>query len=269
MASEATMPSRVEWMGQSGNGSSDRGHCRRWRADVAAKHRDYAHHRDPALRRELVEAHIGLACRLAVRFAGRGEDLDDLIQVARVGLLKALDRYEPGRGTLFATFATPTILGELKRHFRDRAWPMRVPRRLQEVYLAARSVSEELRQELGRSPTMEEVGAAVGAAPDDVLEALEAGRNYSTLSLDAPPRADSDAPLPLGNDDDGMRRVEDRVHVERLVEQLSPRDRRILHLRFTEELSQAEIAVREGLSQVAVSKILARTICRLRSAAAA
>ncbi len=260
---------RRQWTSQSGNGRSDQDRWRGWRPDVAAKHRAYARHRDPGLRRELAEAHIGLACRLAARFAGRGEELDDLIQVARVGLLKALDRFEPRLGNSFATFATPTIVGELKRHFRDRAWPMRVPRSLQELYLAARNAAEALHQDLGRSPTMDEVAASVGASSEDVVEALEAGHNYWTLSLDAPPRDDEHRPLPVGKDDDGMRRVEDRMELDRLVENLSTRDRRILHLRFVEELSQAEIASREGLSQAAVSKIIARAVHSLRSSAAA
>jgi RNA polymerase sigma-B factor len=255
--------------GQGQRGSNLRARWVGWRPDLSSKHRTYARCGDAELRQELIEAHIGLARRLAARFTGRGEELDDLIQVARLGLIKALDRYDPGRGTSFATFATPTIVGELKRHFRDRAWPMRVPRSLQERYLAARNAGEALRQDLGRSPTMDEVAASVGASPEEVVEALEAGHNYWTLSLDAPSRDDDHRPLSVGKHDDGMRRVEDRMQLERLVENLSTRDRRILRLRFMEELSQAEIAAREGLSQVAVSKILARTVHSLRSAAAA
>ncbi len=241
-----------------------------WGPDLSAKHRDYAAGRDAGLRQELIEAHMGLARSLAARFTDRGEELDDLIQVARLGLVKALDRYDPARGNSFSAYATPTIVGELKRHFRDRSWPMRVPRSLQELYLAARNTAEALHQDLGRPPTMDEVAASVGASTDAVVEAMEAGHNYWTLSLDAPSRDGTSRSLPADDDDDGeMRRVEDRMQLADLVEALSTRDRRILHLRFVEELSQAEIAGREGLSQVAVSKILARAVHSLRSAAAA
>ncbi len=239
------------------------------RPDLSAKQRAYARSRDAGLRDELVEAHLGLARSVAARFTHRGEELDDLIQVARLGLVKALDRYDPARGTSFATLAIPTIVGELKRHFRDHAWPVRVPRDLQERYLATRSAAEALRQDVGRPPTIDEVAETVGVPTEAVLEAVEAGHNYRTLSLDAPHGDGTPSSRSPGGDDDGLRRVEDRMQLERLVERLSTRDRRILHLRFMEELSQSDIAAREGLSQVAVSKILARAMHSVRSGVAA
>lgn len=240
------------------------------REELNSKHAAYARHRDPRLRAELIETHAPLATRLALPFAGRGEELDDLVQVARWALLKALERYDPDRGLSFATFATPTINGELKRHFRDKGWAVRVPRRLQELYLAGREAASVLRQELGRSPTTEEVAIRVGEPVEEVTRAFQAGLNYWALSLDAPPDHNgSGGHLQVGAEEGAMRRIEDRMEVDRLLETLSDQERRVVHLRFFEELTQAEIAAREGVSQVAISKTLARVMHRLRREAAA
>lgn len=237
--------------------------------ELKRKHAAYARYRDPRLRAELIESHAGLATRLALPFAGRGEDLDDLVQVARMALMKALDRYDPDRGTSFATFATPTIRGELKRHFRDKGWALRVPRRLQELYLSGREAAGALRHELGRSPTTEEVARSVGEPAEEMARALEAGRNYWTLSLDAPSDHDGSGPAhQVGTEDGGMRQVEARVQLDRLLERLSDQERRVVRLRFFEELTQADIAAREGVSQMAISKTLTRVMYRLRREAA-
>src|SRR5438046_7330095 len=169
----------------------------------------FAETRDPALRDELIEAHLGLAEYLARRFANRGEPLDDLVQVALLGLLKAVERFDPGRGLEFSTFATPTIVGELKRHFRDKGWAVRVPRRVQELHLRMGTVVNNLSQELGRSPTIPEIAARAEVSVDEVLEAMEAGRAYRFSSIDAPAgdddeRGASPAAAQRGEDDTGL-----------------------------------------------------------------
>src|SRR5436305_7721603 len=161
------------------------------RDDLRRKFHDYAETRDRALRDELITAHMGLAEYLARRFTNRGEPLDDLVQVAALGLLKAVDRFDPERGLEFSTYATPTIVGELKRHFRDKGWAVRVPRRIQELHLRLGSVVSTLAQELGRSPTIQEIAREAGASEEDVLEAMEAGRAYRLGSIDAPRGGDS------------------------------------------------------------------------------
>src|SRR6187551_2066140 len=156
------------------------------RSEIEAMFVEYAETRDTRLRDELVEAHIGLARHLAGRFTFRGEPLDELEQVALVGIMNAVDRFEPERGGQFSTFAVPTVVGELKRHFRDRGWAVRVPRRVQELHLEIGRLVGELSQELGRSPTPAELGARAGVDEEHVLEALEAGGMYQLSSLDAP-----------------------------------------------------------------------------------
>ena len=162
----------------------------RERDDLRRKFEQFAQSRDPALRNELVTAHLGLAEYLARRFDNRGEPVDDLVQVASVGLVKAVDRFDPERGLEFSTYATPTIVGELKRHFRDKGWAVRVPRRVQELHLRLSPVVAGLGQELGRSPTIAEIARHAGASEEEVLEAIEAGHAYRTTSLDAPVKGD-------------------------------------------------------------------------------
>ncbi|MDP8976376.1 MAG: sigma-70 family RNA polymerase sigma factor [Actinomycetota bacterium] len=236
--------------------------------ELSEKPTTHGRRQDARRRQELVDAHAGLACHLAHRFAGRGEELDDLMQVARLALVKAANRYDPDRRTSFSTFATPTIVGELKRHFRDRGWSVSVPRRLQEHYLAAGRAGEILRHELGRSPTVEEVATSVGTSTDTVKDALAVGQSYRALSLDAPPRPDSSqGSAPMGAEDDDTGRVEDRMCVAQLLESLSDQERRLVRLRFFEDLTQAEIAAQESTSEAAISKTLGRAVHRLRRAA--
>ncbi|HEX2192376.1 MAG TPA: RNA polymerase sigma factor SigF [Acidimicrobiales bacterium] len=239
------------------------------RDDLRRKFRDYADTKDPGLREELVTAHIGLAEYLARRFTNRGEPLDDLVQVASLGLLKAVDRFDPERGLEFSTYATPTIVGELKRHFRDKGWAVRVPRRVQELHLRLGSVVSVLSQELGRSPTIGEIAQAASVSEEDVLEAIEAGHAYRFTSLDAPSGSDDEGTLAtqLGEDDQALIDSEHRVALSPLIARFPPRERTILHLRFFEGLTQSEIAGRLGISQMHVSRLLARSLAQLRASA--
>src|SRR5256884_6080613 len=230
---------------------------------------DFATSRDPSLRDELVEGHLGLAEYLARRFCNRGEPLDDLVQVASVGLIKALDRFDPGREVEFSTYATHTIVGELKRHFRDKGWAVRAPRRMQELYLRLGKVIGILSQELGRSPTIQELAAEADVSEEEVLEAMEAGQAYRFTSLDAGgPGDDAGESLHtmLGEEDPGLSDAESRAALSPLIAGLPPREQRILHLRFFEGLTQSEIAARLGISQMHVSRLLARSLEQLRSA---
>ncbi|HEX2274666.1 MAG TPA: RNA polymerase sigma factor SigF [Acidimicrobiales bacterium] len=239
------------------------------RDDLRRKFREYAETHDPELREELVTAHIGLAEYLARRFTNRGEPLDDLVQVASLGLLKAVDRFDPERGLEFSTYATPTIVGELKRHFRDKGWAVRVPRRVQELHLRLGTVVSTLSQELGRSPTIGEIAQAASVSEEDVLEAIEAGHAYRFTSLDAPSGADEEGTLAsqLGGDDQALLDSEHRVALSPLIARFPPRERTILHLRFFEGLTQSEIASRLGISQMHVSRLLARSLAQLRASA--
>jgi RNA polymerase sigma-B factor len=239
------------------------------RDDLRNKFREYARSHDPGLRAELVTAHMGLAEYLARRFTNRGEPLDDLVQVASLGLLKAVDRFDPERGLEFSTYATPTIVGELKRHFRDKGWAVRVPRRVQELHLRLGSVVSTLSQELGRSPTIGEIAQAASVSEEDVLEAIEAGHAYRFTSLDAPAGNDEDGTLAtqLGRDDQALIDSEHRVALSPLIARFPARERTILHLRFFEGLTQSEIAGRLGISQMHVSRLLARSLGQLRASA--
>ena len=239
------------------------------RDELRTKFEEYAKTRDSALRDQLITAHMGLAEYLARRFTNRGEPLDDLVQVASLGLLKAVDRFDPERGLEFSTYATPTIVGELKRHFRDKGWAVRVPRRVQELHLRLGSVVSTLSQELGRSPTIGEIARAAAVSEEEVLEAIEAGHAYRFTSLDAPAGGDEDASLAsqLGSEDQALIDSEHRVTLSPLIAQFPPRERMILHLRFFEGLTQSEIAGRLGISQMHVSRLLARSLAQLRSQA--
>ncbi|MGH9188905.1 MAG: RNA polymerase sigma factor SigF [Acidimicrobiales bacterium] len=233
------------------------------------KFEDYARTRDRSLRDELITAHIGLAEYLARRFANRGEPLDDLVQVASLGLLKAVDRFDPERGLEFSTYATPTIVGELKRHFRDKGWAVRVPRRVQELHLRLGTVVSELSQERGRSPTVAEIALAAGVSEEDVLEAIEAGHAYRFTSIDAPTGEEGDGGMSgqLGEDDPRLADSENRAILSPLLARFPQREQMILHLRFFEGLTQSEIASRLGISQMHVSRLLARSLAQLRATA--
>jgi RNA polymerase sigma-B factor len=231
--------------------------------DTYEKFTEYRRTGDRALRNELVEEHVRLAEFLARRFSHRGETHDDLRQVALVGLLKAVERFEPDRGLQFSSFATPTITGELKRHFRDRGWAVRVPRRIQELHLELDRTVNDLSQELGRPPTPAEIAHRAGVLEEDVLESMEAGSLYRLASIDAGrPDDDSDtSPAQrLGELDEELGAVEDRVAVTEMLAVLPEREQNIVYLRFFEGLTQSEIAERIGISQMHVSRLLARSL---------
>ncbi|HXF56745.1 MAG TPA: SigB/SigF/SigG family RNA polymerase sigma factor [Actinomycetota bacterium] len=222
---------------------------------------------DPEVRARLIEAHLGLVEYLARRFAGRGEPLDDLVQVATIGLVKAVDRFDPDRNVEFSTYATPTIVGELKRHFRDKGWAVRVPRRLQELSLKLGPAIAELSQGLGCSPTIAEIAKATGTTEDEVLEALDSAHAYSLISLDAAAGEDGlTYHEQIGGVDEALEALEERVSVAPLLRRLPPRQRRLLHLRFFRGMTQSEIARELGISQMHVSRLLARTLSQLREA---
>jgi RNA polymerase sigma-B factor len=227
---------------------------------------------DPArldLRDYLVRLHLPLVEHLARRFVNRGEPLDDLTQVGTIGLIKAIDRFVYERGVEFSTYATPTILGEIKRHFRDRGWSIRVPRRLQEMRLALAATTAELTQELGRSPTMTEIAERLDIDEDSVVEGVASANAYSTVSLDATDsREDAGASMldALGEDDAELGNVEYRASLRPLLAALDPRDQRILVLRFFYGMTQSQIADEIGMSQMHVSRLLSRTLARLRQA---
>jgi len=217
--------------------------------------------RRPALRRRVVESQLPLVHHLAQRFRGRGEPYDDLVQVGTIGLLNAVDRFDPGRGA-FTGFAVPTILGEIRRHFRDRGWAMRVPRRLQELGRRVSAAREELTHTLGRSPTVQELSAHLDEDVDLVLEALGSASAYTMVPL---PSAPEDAAQGrLGALDESLELVEDRAMLRPLLAQLPARERTILALRFIRGMSQSQIAAEVGVSQMHVSRLLTRSLGTLR-----
>jgi RNA polymerase sigma-B factor len=213
----------------------------------------------------VVSAYQGLALSLAGRFAQRGEDLEDLNQVAMIGLLKAIERFDPGRGTELTTFATATILGELKRHLRDRGWWVRPPRRVHDLYIAAQQAIDELTQAFGRSPTVEEVAERLNVGSDEVLEALEAGGLRNSASLEPLAGEDGFASPKLGVRDEAMAEVEGRLVLSPLLARLPERERHVLQLRFVAGFSQTQIAALIGATQMQVSRILARSLAQLRA----
>jgi RNA polymerase sigma-B factor len=218
-------------------------------------------------RGELVELHLPLVDHCARRFLNRGEPFEDLVQVGTIGLIKAVDRFDTGRGVEFSTYATPTILGEIKRHFRDKGWAIRVPRRLQELRMSIAAATSDLSQRLGRSPTPREVADRLGVSIEDVLEGLESANAYSTLSLDAGENHEDGLGSMLetmGATDDALDHVEIRESIRPLIERLPPRERQILLLRFFRQMTQAQIAEEVGISQMHVSRLLARTLAELR-----
>jgi RNA polymerase sigma-B factor len=226
---------------------------------------EYRRTKDRRLRDALISDHLGLAIALARRFAGRGEAVDDLEQIATLGLLKAVERFEPERGLAFSTFATPTISGEIKRHFRDRSWSVRVPRALQELGLRLTATVADLTNDLGRSPTLDEIARELEVDPEAVLEAMEANRAYATQSLDAQlPGDDRTLGDTIGGDEPGMDDVEVRMVVGDLLATLPEREQAILRLRFFEGLTQTEIASQVGISQMHVSRLLSRSLETLR-----
>lgn len=218
------------------------------------------------LRNRLVRMHLPLVEHLARRFRNRGEPLDDLTQVATIGLIKSVDRFDPERGVEFSTYATPTVVGEIKRHFRDKGWAVRVPRRLQELRLALTTATAELSQQHGRSPTVHELAEKLAISEEEVLEGLESANAYSTLSLDVPDTDDESPAVAdtLGAEDEALEGVEYRESLKPLLEDLPPREKRILLLRFFGNMTQSQIAQEVGISQMHVSRLLARTLAQLR-----
>jgi RNA polymerase sigma-B factor len=232
----------------------------------------YLDNRDPVDRELLIERFLPLARQLARRYQRPEEPFDDLFQVACLGLINAIERYDLDRGVAFSSYAVPTILGEIKRYFRDRTWSVRVPRDLQELTLKVDRAFADLTVRLHREPTLGEVVATVGATEEDVLEALEASGAHTAASLDEPWHADDDGDDTLGDslgmEERGFACAEDRATVALLMRGISPREREVLRLRFAEDLTQAEIGEHVGLSQMQVSRIIRQAITRLRSYAA-
>jgi RNA polymerase sigma-B factor len=223
---------------------------------------------DPAIREELVRRHMAFAKRLALRYRGASESFDDLLQVANLGLLNAVDRFDPERGIPFTAFASPTILGELKRHFRDRVWTVRVPRGLHDRMAEVDKAITELTKQLQRSPSIGEIAERIGVEETDVLEVMEANHNRRPLSLDRPPGGeDSDEAAPsewIGDEDERFELVEGRIALDAALPYLEERERTVLRLRFVEDLTQSQIADQIGHSQMHVSRILRRALSRIR-----
>jgi RNA polymerase sigma-B factor len=224
---------------------------------------------DPArdrLRDEVICGCLPIVRRLATRFGGRGEDRDDLIQIATIGLIKSVDRFDPSRGTPFLAYATPTIIGEIKRHFRDKGWVVKVSRPLQELHLEIARRLPDLAQRLGRTPRIADIAEYLNVTPDDVSRGLECGYAYSPKSLSAPAGDGTDRTLAetVGGADEQVEFVADRVTLRELVADLPERERDILGMRFFENLSQTEIAERIGVSQMHVSRLLTHTLSNLR-----
>ena len=230
--------------------------------------RRYKEEGDMEAREQLVMSHMNLVRFIANKFKNRGEPLDDLLQVGYLGLLKAIDRFDPSRGLEFTTFATPTIMGEIKRHFRDKGWSVRVPRRLQELSAKVTQATEVLTGQLQRSPTVEEIAEYLEVSVDEVLEAMESSSAYSSVPLEAPMGGDEDdAPSILDryqSVDDDLAFTDDRIVLEDAMAALSPREREVLELRFKEGMTQVEIAERMGISQVQVSRLLRKTLKKVQ-----
>jgi len=216
----------------------------------------------------LVQLHLPLVEHCARRFRNRGEPLEDLVQVGTIGLIKSIDRFDLERGVEFSTYATPTIIGEIKRYFRDKGWAIRVPRRLQELRMQIASTTAELTQDLGRSPTPRELAASIGCTVEEIIEGIESSNAYSTLSLDAADATGDEGGVSMldlmGLDDAELEQVEIRESIKPLLEALPPREKRILLLRFFRNKTQAEIAAEIGVSQMHVSRLLTRTLDQLR-----
>lgn len=223
---------------------------------------------DAAERERLIVEHLPLVRGLARRYADRGEPLDDLVQVGTIGLIKAIDRFEPDRGFKLASFATPTILGEIRRHFRDRSWTVRVPRGIQEARAQISHAVAELSAENGRSPSVREISESTGLSMDDVLDALAAGSAQRPAPLASPGGEGEDEPgISVGTEDEGFEQAEARATLDSGLAELPARERVILHLRFEEGMTQSQIAERIGVSQMHVSRLIRRALEALRETA--
>jgi RNA polymerase sigma-B factor len=245
------------------------------RASDKALLRRYHEEGDLAAREQLIEQYLSLVRSLARRYAYRGEQLDDLVQIGCIGLIKAIDRFDIDRGVELTTYATPNIIGEIKRHFRDKGWSVRVPRGLQELNVRLSHLVEELTVQLERSPTIAELAKAASVEEEEVLEALESGQAYATLSLSAPgggggdDGSDLDPLESLGELEHQYEVSEDRAVLAPGLRALDDRERRILHLRFFEGLTQSQIAQQVGISQMHVSRLIRRALEKIRDEIAA
>ena len=223
---------------------------------------------DMDAREKLVMSHLNLVRFIANKFKNRGEPIDDLIQVGYLGLLKAIDRFDPSRGLEFTTFATPTIMGEIKRHFRDKGWSVRVPRRLQELSAKVNQATDTLTSQLQRSPTIAEIADYLDATVDEVLEAMESSSAYSSVSLEAPSGADDDdTPSVIdryATEDSDLAFTDDRIIIEEALASFSPRERDVIEMRYLKGMTQIEIAEKLGISQVQVSRLLRRTLKKIQ-----
>lgn len=227
----------------------------------------YKNEGDEDAREQLIVSHLNLVRFLASKFKNRGEALDDLIQVGTIGLIKAIDRFEPERGLEFTTYATPTIMGEIKRHFRDKGWSVRVPRRLQELSAKVNQATDELTKDLQRSPSVDEIAAHLGVTVDEVLEAMESSSAYSSVPLEGGGTGDQDAPSVIDHyatEDKDLLASDDRMVIEETIDSFSPREQEVLKMRFQDGLTQVEIAKRLGVSQVQVSRFLRRTLKKVQ-----
>ena len=227
----------------------------------------YKQEGDEDARGELVMSHLNLVRFLASKFKNRGEPLDDLIQVGTIGLIKAIDRFDPDRGLEFTTYATPTVLGEIKRHFRDKGWSFRVPRRLQELSAKVNQATDELTKELQRSPSTEEVAAKLGVSVDEVLEAMESSSAYTSVPLEGGGSDEDETPAVIdhyASVDEDLTSADDRMVIEDTIRDFSPREQEVIRMRFNDGLTQIEIAKRLGISQVQVSRLLRRTLKKLQ-----
>jgi RNA polymerase sigma-B factor len=230
-------------------------------------HPDITKERHAQVRESLVHLNIGLVEHLARRFRGRGEPFEDLVQVGTIGLLKAIDRFDPARGVDFSSFAAPTVLGEIKRYFRDKGWAIRVPRHLQELRLSLATATQDLTHELHRSPKVSELAERLGITEDDVIQGLESTQAYSTQTLDPLIDPESEAPSlvhVLGTEDPEIEGVENRESLKPLVQALPEREKRLLEMRFYQGMTQSQIATELGISQMHVSRLLSRTLGQLR-----
>jgi len=238
------------------------------RQATAKLFRKYKETGDPEIRDQLITMYLNLVKYLAYRFRNRGEPLEDLIQVGTVGLIKAIDRFDVNRAVEFTTYATPTIVGELKRYFRDKGWAIKVPRRLQELNMQVNQSIDVLSQKLRRSPTIAEIAEHLGVSSEEILEALETSEAYNFVSLNRDRSSDSDDSFSLleyiGKDDKLLANVEDRTSLAAALAPLNPQEQKILYLRFFRGLTQTEIANALGISQMQVSRLLRRTLDLVR-----
>lgn len=228
----------------------------------------YKNKGDREARNELIASHSNLVRFLAIKFVNRGEDLDDLIQVGTIGLINAIDRFDPSLGYEFTTFATPYISGEIKKYFRDKGWTVRVSRRLQELSAKIPQATDELIVELQRSPSIEEIAAHLGVSVDEVLEASESSNAYSSISLDSASSDDEDAPTLMDRyavRDERLEGLDNHMVLQDAIKNLSPREQEVLRMRYTDDMNQVEIAEKLGVSQVQVSRLLRRTVEKLRN----